>query len=154
MTLERSSAVRVKVCVLRSDVESHSSRRGAVFVSGELHHVRLPGLYIWSRCRLHKGGDCILLRNHPPQQHMDQWGNSPTPSQDFLVAPSAVSDFHICIWDLYCVLKVGEEWILTSQNNFPNSSSYHKMIVLGSEKLLKASHLFKRFQIIDNADSL
>ena len=83
---------------------------------------------------------------------MDQWENSPTPSQDFLVASSAVSDFHICIWDLYCKLKVGEEWILTSQNNFPNSSSYHKMIVLGSEKLLKA--LFKRFQITDNADSL
>ena len=146
--------MRVKVCILRSDAEPHSSRRGAIFVSGELHHVCLPGLYIyiWSWCHLHKGGDCILLSNHPPQQHMDQWENSPTPSQDFLVASSAVSDFHICIWDLYCKLKVGEEWILTSQNNFPNSSSYHKMIVLGSEKLLKA--LFKRFQITDNADSL
>lgn len=85
---------------------------------------------------------------------MDQWGNLPTPSQDFLVASSAVSDFHICIWDLYYVPKVGEEWILTSQNNFPNPSSYHKMIVLGSEKIIKAIHLFKRFQIIDNADSL
>ena len=77
-----------------------------------------------------------------------------TPSQDFLVASSAVSDFHICIWDLYCVPKIGEEWILTSQNNLPNPSSYDKMIVLGSKKILKAIHLFKRFQIIDNADSL
>lgn len=44
-------------------------------------------------------------------------------------------------------MSIKKTFIICKSNN-------DKMIVLGSKKILKAIHLFKRFQIIDNADSL